>query len=62
MWKDTLRQQHFHNKFVLLVVILITRQEIAKREAEVVHEVDEFRVSRSQKTNNATHLRQPRTL
>ena len=57
MWKDTLRQQHFHKKFNVLAVILITHREFAKREAEAVHEVDKFCLTRSQKTNNATHVR-----
>ena len=61
MWKDTLRQQPFHKKFVILVVILITHPELAKLEAEAIHEVDKFRLTGSHETNNATHVGQSRT-
>ena len=61
MRKNTLRQQLFHKNFANHVVILITHREHVKREAEAVHEVDISRLTRSQKTNNVTHVRQSRS-
>ena len=48
MGKDTLKQQRFYKKFAILVVILITHREIAKREAETIHKVDIFCLTLSQ--------------
>ena len=62
MRKGILKQQRSHKKFVTLVVILITQPKNVKREEEAIHEVDRFRSTRSQKTNNATHVRQSRSL
>ena len=61
MRKDELRQQLFNKKIAIHVVILVTHQELVKREKETVHEVDKSRSTRSQKTNKAAHVRKCRT-
>ena len=60
--KEKKKQQQPHEKFVLLVVILISQQKIVKREEETVHELRVFHLTRIQKTNNDTHVKQFRIL
>ena len=47
-------------KFAAIVATRTILQEIVKREAKVILEVDKFRLTRNQKTNRATHVNQSR--
>ena len=55
-----LKLLRFHKKFTIVAVIQTIPLEIVKLEEKAVPEVDKYRSTRNQKTNNATHVSQTR--
>ena len=55
-----LKLLHFHKKFAIAEVIQTIPLEIVKLEERAVPEVDKYRSTRKQKTNEATHVSQSR--